>query len=105
SLRSSRSSMPRNAWLSAEGDSPSSTAARLKLRCRAMLRKIARSDGETRCFMNFPIYEFYSQAFSKLWGLSHQSLRPTVHPTRHTVCRTNKDEKEKHHAYMVHYGS
>ena len=64
SRRSSRSSMLRSAWLSADADTPSSVAAARKLRCRAIARKVARSDGSIR------IDEFFSVACELFSGLS-----------------------------------
>ena len=56
--------MLRSAWLSAEAETPSSVAAARKLRCRAIARKVARSDGSIR------IDEFLSVACGIFSGLS-----------------------------------
>src|SRR6201991_927868 len=72
-----RSSIPRIVWLSAEGVTPRSLAARLKLSCFATARKVIRSAG-----LIPRIAEFTSQALAILLGLSHQSPGSRLSPTQ-----------------------
>src|SRR4029077_20893244 len=58
------SSILRSAWLSADAETPSSVAAARKLRCRAIARKVARSEGSIH------IDEFFSVACILFSGLS-----------------------------------
>src|SRR3546814_12757696 len=67
SRRSRRSSNARSLWLSADGVTPSSSAARRKLLCRAIAKKVARSDGLT-----FGIDELCSLLRRKSSRLYHQ---------------------------------
>src|SRR6476620_2979922 len=89
SRRSSRSSILRSAWLSAEADTPSSVAAARKLRCRAMARKVARSEGSIRIDKFFSAARELFTALAQLWRATIHCPSGSANPPDH-----NQDGKK-----------